>query len=1169
MQTHLRIAVYWLVTLLLSLFPATLFSAPPVVPTEPLAPEVQREKFRLPPGFEIQLIVAEPDIGQPMNLSFDARGRLWITHTLEYPYPMSEGQPARDALTVVEGFGPDGKPRKVTKFVDGLNIPIGQTPIGDGRCAIVYSIPNIYRCLDTNNDGIGDTRTLLYGKFGYDDTHGMANSFTRWIDGWVYGCHGFRNTSEVKGGDGHSFTMNSGNTYRFRADGSRIEQFTWGQVNPFGMTFDPLGNMYTSDCHSKPIYMLLRGAYYPSFGKPHDGLGFGPEMINHDHGSTGICGPAYYAADLFPAEYRDNVFICNPVNCSVHRDKLKPFGSTLHCDTQPDFVTCDDQWFRPVHLQVGPDGALYIADFYNCIIGHYEVPLNHPRRDRTHGRVWRVVYRGTDGDPRPVPLLPDLTQMNVDELVALLGNANLSLRTLATNYLVDRSSSDEQKAEVITSVNTALAKQPSPELLAHSMWVLERLEALNDARLMQLVDDSSALVRVHVLKLLAERHEWDAGTFTSVRAALQDDDAFVRRAAADALGEHPAVENVPALLALLASTDKPDTHLVHMTRIALRNQLRDDRTLAQLPSLSLNEQPSRTLAELALAAKTAASAEFVVRHLDQYDETGPQLVAYLQFAGQYVTEQSLPQLTQVVRKRLAGDTAAQYEQLAAIHTGLERRGAGNNPHVTDWARELAAELLDEPAADVATWTAVPHPDATVPGEPWVRQQRVSSDGNQDAAFWSSLPRGEQLTGILRSSPFEIPATLIFFIAGHNGPTGQPEQAKSFVRLRDADTHALLAEAKPPRNDTAQRVQWKLDEYKGRHGYFELIDGGAGSDYAWLAVGRFSLGRLNSDQLQPQQSALELIARLRLTDFQPRVIKLATTASTDPAVRKSAALALLAFSPDSRLATLLIMAGASDTPAALNERIYQLVASPQADAVQKALDDAMNHAPRDVQLQLAETLAGDRAGGDALLQLVATGKASPRLLTRPSVRQKLDATKPDDYEQRLAALTTNLPSEDDALLKLIDDRQRAFSPTVASAERGAAVYEKNCAACHKLAGKGSMIGPQLDGIAARGVARLVEDILDPNRNVDPAFRTTTLLMTDGKVITGLVRRTEGATLVLADSKGQEFTLPAANIDQRTQSPLSLMPANFGEVISPEDFQALLAHLLSQQISPASQ
>ncbi|HXT58607.1 MAG TPA: HEAT repeat domain-containing protein, partial [Pirellulales bacterium] len=552
-----------------------------VAPTGPLSPKEQLEKFHVPPGFVVQLVAAEPQIHKPMNLNFDGQGRMYVTSSLEYPFPVKPGEAGRDIVSVLEDRDGDGRAEIVKELVTGLNIPIGVTPIAGG--VIYHSIPNIYLWQgDPGKDGpqAGGSgakgSTLLYHEIGFRDTHGMTNSFTRWIDGWIYCSHGFNNDSTVRGDDGREVKMNSGNTYRIRADGSRAEQVTHGQVNPFGLCFDPLGNEYSADCHTLPIYQLLRGAWYPSFGKPHDGLGYGPTMIGHNHGSTGIAGVVYYAADHFPPEYRDTVFIGNPVTGKVNHDRLEAHGSSYQAIEQPDFVSCDDPWFRPVDLKLGPDGALYILDFYNKIIGHYEVPLQHPGRDRFRGRIWRVVYTGVDGKAAPPRKMPDLAKLTADELIERLGDPNLTVRVLASEELCSRKAPPplplgEGRGEGDASETAAVRK-------SHGLWIVERTTkgGLSEEQIERLAADASRIVRVHLVKALAERPEWTSEKFdlaALVRGKLSDEDAFVRRAAADALGRHPRIESVEPLLKLWAATPADDTHLIHVVRMSLRDHL--------------------------------------------------------------------------------------------------------------------------------------------------------------------------------------------------------------------------------------------------------------------------------------------------------------------------------------------------------------------------------------------------------------------------------------------------------------------------------------------------------------------------------------------------------------------------------------------------------------------
>jgi glucose/arabinose dehydrogenase len=154
-----------------------------------------------------------------------------VTHSREYPIAAAAGA-GRDRVSILEDTNGDGRADRFTTFADSLNIPIGIAPMRDG--AIVYSIPNVYRMIDRDGDGRADERRVLYGPFDYDDTHGMVNSLLRSYDGWIHAGHGFSNRSTVAGTDGDSIRMTSGNTFRFRDDGTRVEQLTWGRVNPSG-----------------------------------------------------------------------------------------------------------------------------------------------------------------------------------------------------------------------------------------------------------------------------------------------------------------------------------------------------------------------------------------------------------------------------------------------------------------------------------------------------------------------------------------------------------------------------------------------------------------------------------------------------------------------------------------------------------------------------------------------------------------------------------------------------------------------------------------------------------------------------------------------------------------------------------------------------------------------
>jgi putative heme-binding domain-containing protein len=1009
--------------------PATHLTAqtkfPHVVDTPPLSPQEQLKTFHLPPGFEIQLVTAEPDVHKPMNFNFDAAGRLWFTGSEEYPYPKPEGVKGKDTLRVIEGFNADGSATKVTTFADDMNIPIGVTPVPGG--AIAFSIPNIYRFTDADGDGKAEKREVMFGPFGQRDTHGLNNGFTYGVDGWIYACHGYVNSSPVQGTDGQKIKIEGGNVYRFRPDGSHIEFFTHGQVNPFGLCFDSLGNLFSADCHTQPAYLLLRGAHYPSFGKPHDGLGFGPQIMKHLHGSTGIAGVACYEAEQFPEEYRGNLFIGNPITHIVNRDKLVAHGSSYEAVEQPDFLTCDDPWFRPVEIKLGPDGALYIGDFYNCIIGHYEVPLDHPKRDRERGRIWRVVYTG-EGDQRTTSKsAPNLAKAEAGELIDSLADANITVRTLATNELVNRIGEPCAKA-----LRARMADKSSPPLLrANGVWVLERLGKLDDEMVRKLADDSDRRVRIQTLKALAERAEKSSSTLSIAdlaRGKLTDEDAFVRRAAADCLGRHRKVKNVKPLLELWNAAPAEDEQLIHTVRMALRDHLMLPEVMAAVRSsdgdIGLSEQQQGQLAELCLGIPTTPAADLALEYL----KNNPKAVMK-------VGDAVYPLLRHASESRL-NDV---YDLAISYRKSRNKKRAANRDDIG--------------------------------------QEQVVLIGMQRAA----LERGINL------------------------PDSITSWAKDFAT--------------------------------------ELVTSRRGSS---------------------RELGIELAREMKLRDVHQKIAEIALN-DVGSDVRLDALLACVAIDGPASVEMLNKTLTNQKEELSLRQRAARSMGMVNNDETREKLIAFLPTAPERLAVEMAGSLAQSKAGGEALLATITAGKASPRLLQEPVVVERLKKQSIGKLDEQIAKLTAGQPSRDEQLRRLIEDRLIGLRKTKLDVARGKEVFTKNCATCHKIGGEGNKIGPELDGIGIRGAERVMEDVLDPSRNVDQAFRTTSFYTTNERPITGLLLREEGKVLVLADSQGKEIRVEIDEINASTRklSPLSPMPANVRDILPEEDFYQLIGFLLEQQ------
>lgn len=1144
--------------------------------TEPLSAAAERDTFELPTGFEVQLVASEPDIAKPMNMAFDARGRLWVSSSFEYPYPAPPDRKGKDTIKILEDTDGDGKADKVTTFADGLNIPMGLYPYKDG--VVCFSIPNILLLRDLDGDDRCDKREVLYGPFDTSrDTHGMCNAFTRGFDGWLYACHGFNNRSVVAGSDRNQVTMQSGNTFRLQLDGSRIEHFTHGQVNPFGLAIRPNGELFSADCHTKPITLLMQDGYYESFGKPHDGLGFVPNVMEHLHGSTGIAGIAFYDAKQFPSEYQGNAFGGNVMTGRVNRNSIRRVGSTSRAFEESDFLVSSDPWFRPVDVQVGPDGALYVADFYNRIIGHYEVDLDHPGRDRHRGRIWRIVYTGSQ-DRLNAHVQSQLrnvekgSALGIEACFARLSSSNASTRMRATDEIVDRFGT---QAETQAS---ALLHSGNPYEVVHAAWILERCGALTQEHLGRLLVSPSELVRTHAFKILTEHRKRIDGANELVRnrllSGLRDSDASVKRAAATA----SAVLQDPELaleLLRLSEVSSQDVHLIHAIKIALKKQLSNQNVFSGITSRSDLAPPIKSrVCELCLAIRTDFAGEYLASNIGNLEVSDEELAEYVKLAASYASSATAVGLISDIRRRLSDRFALQERLARSILAGLRSRGEAIPDTLLSWASSLAQRRFGSDIDDQRlpiVWKEFESKgvDLRSGAQPtWLPStRRNSEDGPQKTLLYSSFLNGEKKTGVYRSAIFTLPDRFEFFVAGHDGYPDQSLQKQNFIRLFDAESNRLLKEWSPPRNDTAKRIVWETGGHKRKKAYVELVDGDSAGAYAWLAVGRFNVPELNpSSRVEDWTVGAELVADFQLNSKVPVVAKLLKLSLPDPKLAQRFGEALADIRKDNVDLAFARALGFNNLSAEMRvSLVNRIINGREAEADLMTLGKLCEVSSFSRQNRIAESLTQSLEGLELLVSSIESGKAAPRLLVEPTLRTRIEALIRTErgraFEDRVLVLSNSVKTQDQAHEKQVQLVREGLKTSLGDIARGHALFSQKCASCHQVNGVGKQVGPNLDGIGHRGVDRLVEDVLQPNQNVDKAFRSTVVLTEDGKVYNGLLRQIDGGELLLVNQEGQEIQIPKSIVETKSESPVSPMPSNFSTLLNVQQAKDLFAYLVS--------
>ncbi|MBI3417783.1 MAG: hypothetical protein HY043_21030 [Verrucomicrobia bacterium] len=494
--------------------------------------------FQTDTNIEITLFAENPQLAKPIQMNFDARGRLWVASSSVYPQ-IEPGQKADDKILILEDTDGDGKADKSTVFADGLLIPTGVEP-GDGGCYVGQST-ELLHLRDTNNDGKADRKRIVLSGFGTEDTHHILHTLRWGFDGQLYMNQSIyiHTHTETPHGVVH---LNSGGILNLRPNTMELDVFMKGLVNTWGHQFDEYGQSFATDGagggQSTGIHYVVPGAEYLTYAGSRRILG---SITPGNYPKFASLEIIY--SDHFPKDWQGNIVTCDFRANRVVRFAVSEDGSSYTAKDMPDLLRTTNTTFRPIDVKLGPDGALYIADWSNPIINHGEVDFRDPRRDHVHGRIWRVTYKGGALHPKPKY---HLTQ--TPELFAELLSPNSFNRQQTRRVLTERGTN------ILEDLKQWTAAQTAEKPLLEALWMFQSINVVEPDLLKKLLAAKDGRVRAAATRVLSAWQKRLDGSLDLIAERIADDHPRVRLEALRAIARNSSARSAELALSVL---DKP------------------------------------------------------------------------------------------------------------------------------------------------------------------------------------------------------------------------------------------------------------------------------------------------------------------------------------------------------------------------------------------------------------------------------------------------------------------------------------------------------------------------------------------------------------------------------------------------------------------------------------